>query len=274
MESTQPSADISTLKDRLKTVWTAGDFAVIARTYEKGAAEFVGRLGIRPGTRLLDVACGDGNTTLPAAHAGASVTGLDLAPYLIERAKERAKEQNIDATFDIGDVEAMPYPDASFDMVITMFGAMFAPRPEVTAGELVRVCRPGGLIAMANWTPEGFIGQMFKLMGKHVKPPAGMPSPLLWGDEDTVGQRFSQGVADLKMLRQIITFEMPFSPADVVEMFRKFYGPTQKAFDSLDAEAQTALRKDLEHLWTENNSAEDNTTRVLSEYLEVHATRA
>jgi ubiquinone/menaquinone biosynthesis C-methylase UbiE len=274
MESTQPTADINTLKDRLKTVWTAGDFAVIARTYEKGAAEFVGRLGIRPGTRLLDVACGDGNTTLPAAHAGASVTGLDLAPYLIERAKERAKEQNIDATFDIGDVEAMPYPDASFDMVITMFGAMFAPRPEVTAGELVRVCRPGGLVAMANWTPEGFIGQMFKLMGKHVKPPAGMPSPLLWGDEDTVGQRFSQGVADLKMLRQIITFEMPFSPADVVEMFRKFYGPTQKAFDSLDAEAQTALRKDLEHLWTENNSAEDNTTRVLSEYLEVHATRA
>jgi ubiquinone/menaquinone biosynthesis C-methylase UbiE len=274
MESTQPSADISTLKDRLKTVWTAGDFAVIARTYEKGAAEFVGRLGIRPGTRLLDVACGDGNTTLPAAHAGASVTGLDLAPYLIERAKERAKEQNIDATFDIGDVEAMPYPDASFDMVITMFGAMFAPRPEVTAGELVRVCRPGGLVAMANWTPEGFIGQMFKLMGKHVKPPAGMPSPLLWGDEDTVGQRFSQGVADLKMLRQIITFEMPFSPADVVEMFRKFYGPTQKAFDSLDADAQTALRRDLEQLWSDNNSAEDGTTRVLSEYLEVHATRA
>lgn len=274
MESTQATVDIGTLKDRLKTVWTAGDFAVIARTYEKGAAEFVGRLGIRPGTRLLDVACGDGNTTLPAAHAGASVTGLDLAPYLIERAKERAKEQNIDATFDVGDVEAMPYPDASFDMVISMFGAMFAPRPEVTAGEMVRVCRPGGLIAMANWTPEGFIGQMFKLMGRHVKPPAGMPSPLLWGDEDTVGQRFADGVADLKMVRRIIQFDMPFSPAETVEMFRKYYGPTQKAFDSLDAEAQSALRKELEQLWSDNNSAEDNTTRVLSEYLEVHATRA
>lgn len=274
MDSTQTTIDINALKDRLKAVWTAGDFAEIARSYERGAIEFVNRVGIKPGTRLLDVACGDGNQSIPAARAGAEVTGIDLAPYLVERARENAKQQGVDATFEVGDAEAMPYADASFDTVITMFGAMFAPRPEVTASELKRVCRPGGMIAMANWTPEGFIGQMFKLVGKHVKPPVGMPSPLLWGDEDTVGQRFSEGIAELKMVRRIINFDFPFSTEETVEAFLKYYGPTQKAFGSLDAEGQAAFRADLEQLWSDNNSADDGRTHVLSEYLEVHATRA
>lgn len=274
MDSTATTVDINALKDRLKAVWTAGDFSLIADLYRQGATDFVNRLGIKPGTRLLDVACGDGNQSIPAARAGAAVTGLDLAPYLIEKARERAKAENIDATFDVGDAEAMPYADGSFDMVMTMFGAMFAPRPEVTASELVRVCKPGGMIGMANWTPEGFIGQMFKLVGRHVPPPAGMPSPLLWGDEDTVGQRFSDGIADLKMVRRIIAFDLPVSPEGTVDAFFKYYGPTQKAINSLDPDGQAALRKDMEQLWSDNNSAEDGKTHVLSEYLEVHAFKA
>ena len=143
----------------------------------------MGRVDLKPGMQVLDVACGNGNVAIPAARAAAEVTGIDIAPYLIEQAIARAERAGLDVDFDIGDVEAMPYEDAAFDAVLTMFGAMFAPRPDVTADELKRVCRPGGTIGMANWTPEGFIGQMFKITGKHVQPPAGMASPLLWGDE-------------------------------------------------------------------------------------------
>jgi hypothetical protein len=159
---------------------------------------------------------------------------------------------------------------------VTMFGAMFAPRPEKVAAELTRVCRAGGRIAMANWTPQGFVGQMFKRTGAHVPPPANMPSPILWGDETIVGERLRDGIADLQLNRRLITFEFPFSPEEVVEHFRKYYGPTQKAFDALaaDEDKQTALRRDLENLWRENNLADDGTTRIESEYLEVVATRA
>ena len=274
MESTEMTTEMQALKSKLRGMWIAGDFGEIAKSIEAGAEEFVARLDLKPGMRVLDVACGTGNLAMPAAHAGADVTGIDIAPNLIEQAQARAANERLEARFDVGDAEALPYDDASFDVVMTMFGAMFAPRPDVTATELIRVCKPGGVIAMANWTPEAFTGQMFKTNAKHVPPPPGMPSPILWGTEDAVRERLADGISDLQMTRRTITFTYPFGAREVVEHFRKYFGPTQKAFESLDAEEQNALRKDLEQLWTENNQATDGTTQVESEYLEVRAVKA
>jgi SAM-dependent methyltransferase len=167
----------------------------------------------------------------------------------------------------------LPYEDASFDLVVSLIGAMFAPRPERVAAELVRVCRSGGRIAMGNWTPEGFVGQMFKVIGKHVPPPPLMPSPLLWGDEATVRERLRDGVVELTLNKRRYPFYYPFPPAEVVEHFRTYYGPMNRAFNALDDAGQAALRRDLEQLWTEHNSASDGTTRYDSEYLEVVAVR-
>jgi len=274
MESTQMTPEIESLKAKLRATWIAGDFGEIAKSIEAGAEEFVERLDLKPGTRVLDVACGTGNLAIPAARKGADVTGVDIAPNLIEQAQARAEAEGLNAEFEVGDAEAMPYADRSFDVVMTMFGAMFAPRPDVTARELKRVCRPGGLLAMANWTPEAFTGQMFKTNGKHVPPPPEMPSPILWGKEDVVRERLAEGFADLQTTRRKITFTYPFGPTDVVEHFRMYFGPTQKAFESLDTAGQNALRADLEQLWTEHNRATDGTTEVESEYLEVRAIRA
>ncbi|HEY2865711.1 MAG TPA: class I SAM-dependent methyltransferase [Pyrinomonadaceae bacterium] len=274
MESSKMTTEMENLKSKLRTTWTAGDFGRIAETYAPGAAELVERLAIEKGSRVLDAACGTGNLSLPAARAGASVTGIDLVPEHISQAVSNSEIAGLDAEFDIGDVEALPYRDATFDLVMTMFGAMFAPRPDVTASELKRVTKPGGRIAMANWTPEGFIGQMFKATGKHVKPAAGMPSPLLWGVEDEVATRFAEGIVDLKTERRTIWFNLPVSPVETVEFFRLYYGPTQKAFASLDDAGQKALRADLESLWADHNEATDGSTRVSSEYLEVRAIRS
>jgi SAM-dependent methyltransferase len=268
------STDLAALKTKLRATWIAGDFGQIAKSYEAGAKQFIERLNLKPGMKVLDVACGTGNLALPAARAGAVVTGVDIAPNLIEQARENAKREGLNIQFDEGDAEALPYGDASFDAVVTMFGAMFAPRPELIASELKRVCRPGGFIAMANWTPTGFIGQMFKVMSSYVAPPAGMPSPLLWGKEETVRERLGEGIAKLESKPQICTFEFPFSPVEAVETFRTYYGPTNKAFGTLDEEKQAALRKELEQHWIGNNRATDGSTAVDSEYLEVIAVRA
>lgn len=261
------------LKAKMKFVWSAGDFGKIALSIEKGGEEFIERLNVQKGERVLDVACGTGNLALPAARKGAIVTGIDIAPNLIEQARARAEAENLECRFEEGDAENMPYKDASFDTVVTMFGAMFAPRPDVTASELVRVCRPKGRIAMANWTPQGFTGQMFKTGAKHVPPPPNVPPPVQWGDEEIVRERLREGIAELHLARRPVTFVYPFSPAEVVEYFRQFFGPTKIAFAALDDEGQAALRQDLEQLWTEHNRAADGTTEVESEYLEVIATR-
>lgn len=273
-EATALSPEMEALKAKMKSVWSAGDFGKIALMIETGAEEFIGRLNLEKGERVLDVACGSGNLAIPAARAGAVVTGVDIAPNLVEQARERAAAENLECRFDEGDAENMPYADASFDTVVTMFGAMFAPRPDVTTAELVRVCRPGGRIAMANWTGEAFTGQMFKINARHVPPPPGIPSPVLWGNEETVRERFREaGISDLRLTRRPIRFHYPFSPAEVVEYFRQFFGPTQFAFAALDADGQAALRSDLEQVWTEYNRADDGTTDVESEYLEVIAVR-
>ncbi len=262
------------LKNRLRAMWMTGDFGQIAKYIETGAEEFIARLELKPGLSLLDVACGSGNLAIPAARAGAIVTGVDIATNLLEQGRARAASEGLKIKFDEGDAENLPYPDVSFDYIVTMFGAMFAPRPELVAAELVRVSKPGGRIAMANWTPEGFIGQMFKVTGKHMLPPPATPSPLKWGEEAAVRERLNDGIADLKLTKRMCAFKYPFPPADVVEFFRLYYGPTQRAFDALDANGQSALRSDLEGLWTEHNQAADNTTLVDGEYLEVIAVRS
>ncbi|HEX8370653.1 MAG TPA: methyltransferase domain-containing protein [Pyrinomonadaceae bacterium] len=266
--------EMEALKTRLKAMWMTGDFGEVARHIETGAEDFIARLALKPGASVLDVACGSGNLAIPAARGGAIVTGVDIATNLLEQARARAESEGLTIQFDEGDAENLPYADAAFDEIVSMFGAMFAPRPELVAAELARVCRRGGRIAMANWTPEGFIGQMFKITGKHVPPPPNMPSPLKWGDEQTVRERLRDGFADLQLTRRMCPFNYPFPPAETVESFRLYYGPTQRAFDALDAGGQAALRSDLERLWTEHNQATDNTTYVEGEYLEVTATKS
>jgi ubiquinone/menaquinone biosynthesis C-methylase UbiE len=232
------------------------------------------RRGLHAGLRVLDVACGTGNLAIRAAKAGAKVTGLDIAPNLLDQARARANHDGLAISLDQGDAEALPYEDSSFDLVVSMFGAMFAPRPEVVTKELVRVCRSGGRIAMANWTPEGFIGQLFKVTGKHVSPPPGAPAPLLWGDQPTVRARFGAEVTNLQMTSTMARLQFPFSVAETVEFYREYYGPTQKAFDALTDEKQMDLRRDMESLYMEHNRASDGTTIVEAEYLEIEATRA
>lgn len=175
--------------------------------------------------------------------------------------------------FEEADAEDLPFEDGSFDVVLSLIGAMFAPQPDKVAAEMARVCRPGGRIVMGNWTPEGHIGQMFKTLAAHVPLVPGIPSPTLWGDEATVRARLGDYVSDLKVTRHLYPFSYPFSPAEVVEWFREYYGPTNRAFASLDADAQAALRYDLEQLWSENNQAVDGTTYIEAEYLQVQAVR-
>ena len=269
----QPSSDFDQLKARLKTTWMTGDYDVFSRPMQKGAEEFFARLGVKPGARLLDVGCGAGQLALIAARSGANVTGCDIATNWIEKARARAAAEGLTAKFEEGDAESLPYPDASFDVVASVVGAMFAPRPERVAAEFARVCRPGGMIAMANWTPTGFVGQMFKAISKHIAP-TGMPAPVLWGDENTVRERLSQGISDLKLTRRMYNFDYPFAPADVVEFFRINYGPMTRAFASLDEKGQQELRTDLVSLWSAHNRATGDRTQVDAEYLEVIATRS
>ncbi len=271
--ATKTALDLAALKARLKTTWMSGDFDKIAEIIRVGGAEFIARLELKPDARLLDVACGTGNPSFPAALAGAVVTGVDIAPNLLETARTRAKQDVVNIQFDEGDAEALPYADASFDEVLTMFGAMFAPRPGIVAAELARVCRGGGRLAMANWTPEGFIGQMFKVTGQHV-PPLPMLSPLLWGHEATVRERLSRDFTNPQFNRRRLSMDFPMPPAEAVEYFRVWYGPTNCAFAALDEAGQRALRRDLELLWTVHNRATDGTTSISAEYLEVIATRA
>ena len=270
MITAEITPEMEALKTRLKATWMSGDYGHFATYLEPGALEFLSRIKIEPGARILDVACGAGQTSIPMSRAGAKVTGIDIATNLIEQARARAQAEHLDARFDEGDAEMLPYPDGSFDILVSLIGAMFAPRPELVAAELKRVCRPGGRIIMGNWTPTGFVGQMFKMHGKDVPP------PVKWGDEETVRERFENGISHLKLSRRMYPFRYPFSPSEVVEFFRTYYGPSYKAFAALAAysfEKQAALRRDLEQLWTEHNLATDGTTFIESEYLEVVAIR-
>jgi SAM-dependent methyltransferase len=272
--ATISTTDIDALKARLKATWMDGNYDYFSRFMESSAVEFFDRLGVQAGALLLDVACGSGQLGLIAARRGAKVIGVDIATNSILAAQGRAASEGLDARFEEGDAEALPFADASFDVVASLIGAMFAPRPDRVASELLRVCRPGGTIAMANWTGEGFIGQMFKTIAGFIAPP-GMPSPVLWGDEAVVRERLGAGLSDLRLTRVNYRFDYPFSPADVVEFFRTNYGPTTRAFGALAEPDQPALRSALVALWSSHNQASDpNRTTVDSEYLEVVGVRA
>jgi SAM-dependent methyltransferase len=268
-----PTPDLDALKARLKATWMDGNYDYFSRFMESSAVEFLDRLDVRPGASLLDVACGSGQLGLIAARRGARVTGVDIATNSVLAARGRAASEGLDARFDEGDAEALPYPDASFDIVASIYGAMFAPRPERVAAELLRVCRPGGTIAMANWTREGFIGRMFATFARFIAPP-GMPAPVLWGDEGVVRERLGAGVSDLRLTRTSYRFDYPFPPAEVVEFFREHYGPTTRAFATLGDADREALRADLVELWASHDRAgEPGRTAVDAEYLEVVGVR-
>jgi SAM-dependent methyltransferase len=239
---------------------------------ENGAREFYERLEIPPGGSLLDVACGAGQLALIAAREGVNVTGVDIASNLVQRAKARAKAEGLNARFQEADAEDLPFEEGSFDAVVSLVGAMFAPRPERVSRELLRVCAPGGTLAMANWTAEGFVGRMFKTISGFIAP-NGMPSPLLWGDELRVRERLGSGVSELRLTRRNYLFDYPFPPEEVVDFFARYYGPTHRAFLTLDGSARERLRGELVALWSSANLAGENDTVVRAEYLEVIAQR-
>jgi SAM-dependent methyltransferase len=266
--------DLVAFKARARATWMAGDYPQVARLTEEAANEFIARLRLKPGMQVLDVACGSGNLTIPAAKAGAIVTGIDIAPNLLDQARERAAAETLDIRFKEGDAEDLPFEEGAFDVVVSMFGAMFAPRPEVVAGELTRVCRHGGRIALANWTPSGFLGELFRVTGRHVPPPAGVPSPVLWGDETTVRERLDNRVDGIEMHRILVPLEFPFSVPETIEFYRIHYGPTLRTFAGLSEAGKVALRRDLEELYVRHNKNVDGTTSIAAEYLEVIATRA
>ena len=273
MNTTTTAPEVEALEAKLKATWSAGNYDYFSRYMERGAQTFYEQLDVSPGSQLLDVGCGSGQLALWAARDGVKVTGVDIAPNLVTRAQARADAEGLNARFMEGDAEALPFEDGSFDVVTSLIGAMFAPRPELVAQELLRVCSPGGTIAMANWTAEGFVGQMFKTFAKFIAP-SGMPAPVLWGNETVVRERLGGGVSELKMKRRPYHFDYPFPPAEVVELFGQCYGPTNRAFAALSEDAANQLRAELEALWSAHNRGCDELTFVDAEYLEVIAVRA
>lgn len=263
------------IKAAMRATWNAGDFGVIAKANTKSADAFVARLALPTGTNVLDVACGTGNVAIPLARMGCRVTGVDIAANLLVQARDRALIEGLSIDFDEGDAEQLPYSDASFDAVVTMFGAMFAPRPEHVVREFARVLKPGGLLAMANWTPASFTARMFHVGSKHAPPPAGIAPPVLWGDEAIVRERLSANFTNIATELVPIDFDMEVNPAGAVDFFRRYFGPMQVAFSRLDSVGQTAFAADLEALWSSANVSPDpeNRTLVRNEYLQVTATR-
>jgi len=266
------ASNLSVIKDRQQKTWTSGNYTRIGNTLVIMGELLCEAVDLHAGDKVLDVATGSGNTAISAARRGCDATGIDYVPELIEDARKRAEVEGMEITFEVGDAEALPYPDASFDVVLSTLGVMFAPDQEKVAEELLRICRPGGKIGLANWTPEGFIGNMFRTLGKHVLPPPGIKPPPLWGTEERLRELLGEGVASLEVRQRSYMFRYP-SSRHFVEYFRSYYGPTLKAFESLDPEGQEALAEDLKELLEQWNTSDDATLIVPSDYLEVVAVR-
>jgi SAM-dependent methyltransferase len=274
MTTQQPS--IEHMKDSMLAPWVAGDFGAIAREIGAPEAEaFVARMGLEPGARVLDIACGTGNVTIALARRGATVSGLDMTARLLEEARARATRDGLHIRFDEGFAETLPYPDGSFDVVVSMFGIMFSPLPETVASEMARVLRPGGQVALANWTPSGFGAKMSAIAGRYLPPPPQGISPLLWGEEATVRDRLKLGFDAVQTRIVAVTWDLQRSAADCAEFFALNAGPIQLALGRLDVQKQTALLRDLERLWIDNNLATNGERRTLisNEYLETLAIR-
>ena len=265
--------DFAAIKTRQKAAWASGDYAVIGTTLQIVGEALCEAADLRAGQRVLDVAAGNGNATLAAARRWCEVTSTDYVPALLERGRERAAAERLHGIdFQEADVEALPYDDASFDAVLSTFGCMFAPNPPRVAGEMLRVCRPGGRIAMANWAPDGFIGQVFRMIGKHVPPPAGVTSPALWGLPGRIGELFGTAAAHVSAEKRHFHFRYR-SPEHMLEIFRGYYGPILKAFAALDAHGQHALAEDFVALMKRFDRGNGDGLVVASDYLEIVITR-
>jgi ubiquinone/menaquinone biosynthesis C-methylase UbiE len=264
--------DLNAVKSRQQAAWSSGDYAIIGTTLQIVGEQLAEACDLRCDESVLDVAAGNGNATLAAARRGCKVTSTDYVAGLLDRGAERAKAERLEVKFQAADVEALPFDDGSFDAVLSTFGVMFAPDHAKSAAEMLRVCRPGGRIGMANWTPEGFIGQMFKTLGRHVPPPAGVQPPSLWGTEAHLRTLFGDQAASIQATPRLFNFRYR-SAAHFIEVFRTWYGPVLKAFASLPPEKASELEKDLGELLNRLNRAGPDSLVVPSEYLEIVITR-
>jgi SAM-dependent methyltransferase len=274
---TMQHLSLDQMKDSMRMPWIAGDYGAIAREIGAGEAErFVARIGVEPGARVLDIACGTGNVTIPLARRGALITGLDMTPHLLEEARARAACEGLPIRFDEGFAEKLPYPDGSFDMLVSMFGIMFSPLPDTVASEMARVLRPRGRLVIASWTPSGFIRKMSAVGGQYLPPlRQGTISPFLWGEEATVRDRLNPGFDAVETRVAAVTWELQRSATDSADFFAKNSGPIQIMLGRLGAPGQVALLRDLEQLWIDSNLATngENHTVISNEYLQVLAMR-
>lgn len=270
--ATAAAPDLAAVKTRQRAAWTSGDYAVVGTTLQIVGESLCEALDLRAGSKVLDVAAGNGNVSLAAARRWCDVVSTDYVPALLERGRERAAAERLAIEFREADVEALPFADASFDVVVSTFGCMFAPNPRRTADEMLRVAKPHGRIGMANWTPEGFIGQVFKTIGRHVPPPAGVESPALWGTRARLNDLFGAQASSVSAEPKSFAFRYR-SPEHWLDVFRTFYGPALKAFAALDGTGQAALADDLLSLVSRFNVAKDGTMVVPSEYLEIVVTK-
>lgn len=273
LENRTETPDFKAIKQRQQATWASGDFSVIGTTLQI-VGEILGEtVDVRAGERVLDIAAGNGNATLAAARRFALVTSTDYVPALLEKGRRRAQANGLQVNFETADAENLPFEDGSFDLVLSTFGVMFTPDQECAAREMLRVVRGGGRIGLANWTPNGFIGRLFKVIGAHVPPPAGIKSPALWGTESRIVELFGSRAEEIRCERRHFNFRYR-SPAHWLQVFRDYYGPTHKAFAALDPAARPALERDITTLLEELNTAGPESLVVPAEYLEVVITKA
>jgi SAM-dependent methyltransferase len=267
-----PKPDLLAVKQRQQQAWASGDFHAVGARIVLVAERLCDTADLNAGWRVLDVATGSGNAAIAAARLGCTAVGVDYVPSLLERGRVRAAAEGLPVELLEGDAEALPFPDASFDAVTSVFGSMFAPDHERAAAELLRVCRPGGTIALASWTPDGFLGEFFRTMAAHVPPPAGVRSPMLWGTESHLRDLFGDGIASLDAVERTFTFRFR-SAEEFVSFFRTWYGPTLKAFASLEPSARDALERDLVALASRHDALGVDAIAIPATYLETVATR-
>jgi len=268
ISTSSPAIDLAAVKTRQQAAWSTGNYAVVGTTLQIVGENLCEALDLRAGSRVLDVAAGNGNATLAAARRWCDVTSTDYVSSLLESGRARAQAEGHTIQFQEADAENLPFPDASFDAVMSTFGVMFTPNQDKAASELARVCKPGGRIGLANWTPESFIGQLFKTIGKYIPPALGVKSPGLWGTKARLDELFGEIAQEIRTTSREFAFRYR-SPAHWIEVFRTYYGPMNKTFGALDAEKQAAFTQDLLALMESRNRSGDRTLVLPSEYLEV-----
>ena len=268
----KPTPDLKAIKAKQQVSWSSGDYAIIGTTLQIVGEQLAEAMDLRAGQTVLDVAAGNGNVSLAAARCWCEVTSTDYVESLLARGRRRAEAEGLKIKFQIADAEDLPFPDASFDAVVSTFGGMFSPDQDRTAEELVRVCKPGGRVGLANWTPEGFIGQMFKTIGKYLPPPTGVKSPAIWGTRSWVETTFRAAASTIAAEPRLFVFRYR-SAQHFLEIFRTYYGPMLKAFEALEGGSRKALARDIIDLVGRFNTSGDQTMVVPSEYLEVVITK-